>query len=129
MTPPPFTAPEALKAVQKVQGAVERNLDLITESENYICGRLPPFGDEYPRLVKANHNVVRNPRGAITPHKLKDGKHIALLFYNNGQTEKVHPVQKRHHCVASITAYDTEDKVLFGAEREERDSCFAHYSH
>ena len=57
--------------------------DLVAGSAAYIQSL------EYKRLVSDDHNVVRNPRGAITPFKLKDGKHVALLFYNNGHTEKV----------------------------------------
>ena len=58
--------------------------DLVAGSAAYIQSL------EYKRLVSDdNHNVVRNPRGAITPFKLKDGKHVAFLFYNNGHTEKV----------------------------------------
>ena len=29
-----------------------------------------------------------NLRGAITPHRMRDG-HLALLYYNNGHTDKV----------------------------------------
>ena len=57
--------------------------DLVAGSAAYIQSL------EYKRLVRDDHNVVRNPRGAITPFKLKDGKHVALFFYNNGHTEKV----------------------------------------
>ena len=44
--------------------------------------------EEYKRAVILDQDVVRNPRGAITPHVTRDG-HIALLFYNNGHTERV----------------------------------------
>ena len=70
------------KIVQKVQGAVERNEDLIQDSVEYM------IGEEYKNLVKKNQLVLRNPRGAITPHRMVDG-HFALLFYNNGYTDKV----------------------------------------
>merc|ERR1711892_483506 len=70
------------KIVQKVQGAVERNEDLIKDSADYM------EGEEYKNMVWRNQLIMRNPRGAITPHKMKDG-HIALLYYNNGYTEKV----------------------------------------
>ena len=44
--------------------------------------------EEYQRLVVDDQEVVRNPRGAMTPHVTRDG-HIALLYYNNGQTARV----------------------------------------
>lgn len=52
-------------------------------SSNYIesC-------EEYKILVSAPQYVIRNPRGAITPFRTQDG-FIALLFYNNGHTERL----------------------------------------
>jgi len=44
--------------------------------------------DEYRRLVLENPLVLRNPRGAITPFLMRDG-YYALLFYNNGHTERL----------------------------------------
>lgn len=44
--------------------------------------------DEYRRLVLENPLVIRNPRGAITPFLMRDG-YYALLFYNNGHTERL----------------------------------------
>lgn len=38
--------------------------------------------------IISNHNVLRNPRGAVTPIKLSDD-YFALLFYNNGHTDRV----------------------------------------
>ena len=70
------------RIIQKVQGAVERNEDLIKDSALYMSS------EEYLNLVKKNQLIMRNPRGAITPHKMRDG-HFALLYYNNGHTEKV----------------------------------------
>ena len=70
------------KIVQKVQGAVERNEDLIKDSADYM------EGEEYKNMVWRNQLIMRNPRGAITPHKMRDG-HFALLYYNNGHTDKV----------------------------------------
>ena len=70
------------RVIQKVQGAVERNEDLIKDSTLYMSS------DEYLNLVEKNQLIMRNPRGAITPHKMRDG-HFALLYYNNGHTEKV----------------------------------------
>ena len=32
--------------------------------------------------------MLRNPRGAFTPHRLRCGDWV-LLFYNNGQTDKL----------------------------------------
>ena len=69
-------------AVQKTQGAVERNDDLIKDSADYRAS------SEFRQLVWTNPNVLRNPRGAITPYRMKDG-HFALLYYNNGRTDKV----------------------------------------
>ena len=66
-----------------MDGAVERNVDLIADSAAYV------ESTEYRKLIADDHGVVRNPRGAITPFKLRDGHHVALLYYNNGQTEKV----------------------------------------
>ena len=51
-------------------------------SEEYLAG------EEYQKVVLMDQSVVRNPRGAITPHVTRDG-HVALLFYNNGHTERV----------------------------------------
>ena len=51
-------------------------------SEEFLANK------EYKKVVLEDHSVVRNPRGAITPHVTRDG-HIALLFYNNGHTERV----------------------------------------
>ena len=70
------------RAVLKTEGAVVRNDKLIHDSEKYLAS------EEYRKLVLENHGVVRNPRGAITPHRMRDG-HIALLYYNNGHTEKL----------------------------------------
>ena len=44
------------RAIQKTQGAVERNDDLIKDSADYMAS------SEYQSLVKQNHNVIRNPR-------------------------------------------------------------------
>ena len=51
-------------------------------SEGYLAS------EEYQQVVLQDQSVVRNPRGAITPHVTRD-RHIALLFYNNGHTERV----------------------------------------
>ena len=53
------------RLVQTVAGAVTRNTELITESEEYRGS------EEYRELVTSNHDVVRNVRGAFTPHKLR----------------------------------------------------------
>ena len=53
------------KVVQTVAGAVSRNTELIVESEEYIGSA------EYEELVISNHDVVRNVRGAFTPHTLR----------------------------------------------------------
>lgn len=37
---------------------------------------------------RLSQDVLRNPRGAFTPHRLRCGDWV-LLFYNNGQTEKL----------------------------------------
>ena len=47
---------EIARAVQKTQGAVERNDDLIKDSADYMSS------SEYRDLVRTNHNVLRNPR-------------------------------------------------------------------
>ena len=47
---------EIARAVQKTQGAVERNDDLIKDSADYLAS------SEYRHLVRTNHNVLRNPR-------------------------------------------------------------------
>ena len=44
------------RSVQKTQGAVERNDDLIKDSADYMAS------SEYQSLVWRNHNVLRNPR-------------------------------------------------------------------
>ena len=44
--------------IQKTQGAVERNDDLVKDSTDYLETR------EYRGLVQADHNVLRNPRDA-----------------------------------------------------------------
>ena len=87
---PMLYTPEASSKEVRSQGdaadipdAKNAAADLVAGSAAYIQSL------EYKRLVRDDHNVVRNPRGAITPFKLKDGMHVALLFYNNGHTEKV----------------------------------------
>ena len=70
------------RQVQAVQGAVQRNSELIEDSRQYL------LSEEFQHLVSQDQNVIRNPRGSFTPLPLRDG-HIALLFYNNGQTDKV----------------------------------------
>ena len=42
----------------------------------------------YSKDVICNHDILRNPRGAITPIRLSDN-YFALLYYNNGHTDKV----------------------------------------
>ena len=44
------------RTIQKTQGAVERNDDLIKDSSDYMAS------SEYQSLVKQNNNVIRNPR-------------------------------------------------------------------
>eukprot|EP00756_Hemistasia_phaeocysticola_P004019 Hpha_TRINITY_DN12585_c0_g1::TRINITY_DN12585_c0_g1_i1::g.50806::m.50806 len=39
-------------------------------------------------LVAADHSVMRNPRGAITPIVMQSNGHVVLLYYNNGHTER-----------------------------------------
>ena len=53
------------KIVQKVQGAVERNYDLIQKSAEYMQTQ------EYKKIIWTDQNVMRNPRGAIAPYKMK----------------------------------------------------------
>ena len=53
------------RLVQTVAGAVSRNTELITESEEYRGS------GEYKELVTSSHDVVRNVRGAFTPHTLR----------------------------------------------------------
>ena len=79
----PETSPKEVSCnAADIPDAKNAAADLVAGSAAYIQSL------EY-KLVSDDHNVVRNPRGAITPFKLKDGKHVALLFYNNGHTEKV----------------------------------------
>ena len=61
---------------------MERNTELIEDSQVYLKS------EEYSRLVRMDQSVMRNPRGSFTPLSLSDG-HLALLFYNNGQTDKM----------------------------------------
>ena len=72
----------ARRQVQTVEGAVQRNTQLIEESREYLQS------EEYRDLIRNDQNVMRNPRGSFTPLALRDG-HVALLFYNNGHTDKV----------------------------------------
>ena len=44
--------------------------------------------EEFQSAVVHNEDVIRNPRGAITPAKLRNGDYV-LLFYNNGYTDRV----------------------------------------
>ena len=44
------------KVVQKTQGAVERNEDLIKDSADYIASK------EYQTMIVANQEILRNPR-------------------------------------------------------------------
>lgn len=39
---------------------------------------------------------IKNPRGAITPHRFKDGT-VLLIFYNNGHTEKEGYTGRRYY--------------------------------
>ena len=70
------------KPVQKVRGAVERNTELVEDSASYLQS------EEFRKLITDDQNVMRNPRGAFTPIALRDG-HVALLYYNNGLTDKM----------------------------------------
>ena len=70
------------RQVQTVEGAVMRNSQLIEESRQYLQSQ------EFRSLVSDDQNVMRNPRGSFTPLALRDGQ-VALLFYNNGHTDKV----------------------------------------
>ena len=70
------------KPVQKLQGAVERNTELVEDSVSYLQS------EEFRHLISNDQNVIRNPRGAFTPLTLRDG-HVALLYYNNGHTDKM----------------------------------------
>lgn len=81
---PMLYTPKAPKYVASHVDAPKKGADLVAGSAAYVKSQ------EYARIMRDDHNVVRNPRGAITPFKLRDGKHVALLFYNNGHTEKVH---------------------------------------
>ena len=58
------------------------NNELIVDRTKYLKSSI------YCSAVTSNHNILRNPRGAITPIKLSDG-FLALLYYNNGYTDKV----------------------------------------
>ena len=58
------------------------NNDLIIDRAKYLKSSI------YSSAVISNHNILRNPRGAITPIKLSDG-YFALLYYNNSYTDKV----------------------------------------
>ena len=69
----------------------ETNKDNSSESTNelLVSNRAQYLSSPaYLRDVISNHNILRNPRGAITPIQLSDD-YYALLFYNNGHTEKV----------------------------------------
>ena len=66
--------------VQTVEGAVVRNTELIADSEKVMTevndddddgGGQYLDSEEYGDLVRDNHDVVRNVRGAFTPHKLR----------------------------------------------------------
>ena len=73
---------EERRPVQTLGGAVVRNTDLIHDSAQYLSSQ------EYTDTIINNHDVMRNVRGAFTPHKLRDGN-IIMLYYNNGHTDKV----------------------------------------
>ena len=70
---------EGVEGEEREEGS---NAELQQNSLQYLASQ------EYQRVVVQDHSVIRNPRGAITPHVTRDG-HIALLFYNNGHTERV----------------------------------------
>ena len=53
------------RTIQTVPGAVTRNTDLVEDSAKYLESQ------EYQYLVVDNHDVVRNVRGAFTPHRLR----------------------------------------------------------
>ena len=53
------------RMIQSVPGAVTRNTDLVKDSARYL------ESEEHQRMVLDNHDVVRNVRGAFTPHKLR----------------------------------------------------------
>ena len=66
--------------IQKVEGAVERNEDLIEDSAKYLKTQ------EYLDLVWKNQSVVRNPRGAVRliPLRLeKIGNIFFFLFFSD----------------------------------------------
>ena len=44
--------------------------------------------EEFQSTVVRNDDVIRNPRGAITPARLTNGDYV-LLYYNNGYTDRV----------------------------------------
>ena len=76
------------RLVQTVAGAVTRNTELITESEEYLGS------GEYKELVTSNHDVVRNVRGAFTPHKLRQVDNEVNVPANHGAL----CLQGREHC-------------------------------
>ena len=44
---------------------------------------------QYQKQILDDHSIIRNPRGAITPFLLRDGRHCVLLHYNNGRTDRL----------------------------------------
>ena len=75
------------KGVVDGRGGKGHNL-ILTNSELQQSSTKYLESEEYRNLVWMDQNIIRNPRGAITPHVTRDG-HIALLFYNHGQTARV----------------------------------------
>lgn len=49
--------------------------------------RLYLASEAYAKEVFADHSIMRNPRGAITPFSMQDG-YVCLLYYNNGHTDR-----------------------------------------
>lgn len=86
------------------------NNDLIVSREKYLKSSI------YADLVISDHNILRNPRGAITPIRLKDDC-FALLFYNNGHTDKVGYVGRLVYWL-TLGIVNTDEKSIVWSQPE-----------
>ena len=86
------------------------NNDLIIKREKYLKTSI--YADE----VKLNHSILRNPRGAITPIRLFDD-YFALLYYNNGHTDKVGYVGRLVYWL-TLGTLTTDNKSIIWSQPE-----------
>eukprot|EP00929_Paragymnodinium_shiwhaense_P108154 TRINITY_DN74478_c0_g1_i1.p1 TRINITY_DN74478_c0_g1~~TRINITY_DN74478_c0_g1_i1.p1 ORF type:complete len:729 (-),score=145.37 TRINITY_DN74478_c0_g1_i1:138-2324(-) len=71
--------------------------------EEYIAS------EEYRKIVLENHDIMRNPRGAITPYHMRDN-YYCLIYYNNGFTDRMGYVGRLVYWLTVGKLFDVDGK-------------------